>query len=99
MSKIVIKNKGFLRSYGYSSKSPDRTRHIALKNAILNSPEGYNGVMKKLNSVCVLNKNRNKEFSEIARQDKEYIKKKYKKTPKKTKSPKIKKQKNNKTRI
>jgi hypothetical protein len=84
MSKIIIKNEGFLRSYGYSSKSPDRTRHIALKKAIIGSPKGYSSVMKKLNAVQILNKNRNPEFSKIVGRDKEYIMKKFGKSPRKS---------------
>jgi ribosomal protein L14 len=63
--------KGSLTKYGYSSNSSLQERKLALSKAI--KAYGSTTVIRKLNAVCVLNKNTNPRVSRIFCADKKRI--------------------------
>lgn len=76
-SKIIIKDKGGLKKFNYSSKNKAIDRRISLLEAVKNS--SFSSIIKKLNAVSILNKNRNPKISKIFKSDMKYIQKIYKK--------------------
>lgn len=71
--KIIIKNKGDLKKFNYSSKNKEIDRRISLLKAVQNS--SFGSVIKKLNAVSILNKNKNPKVSKIFKKDMKYIQK------------------------
>jgi hypothetical protein len=67
--------KGSLGKYGYSAESSVQTRHAALKRAIKGISR--NSVIRKLNAVAVLQKNKNPGVSKIFRADQQWISKNF----------------------
>jgi len=75
-SRKVIKTplkKGALTKHGYSTKSPAKTRHTALRKAVKASTAGT--VIKRLNVLQVYNKNRSPKVAKIARSDMAFVRK------------------------
>ena len=62
---IKIKHKGSLKSIGYSSKLSDKDRGKVLVKAV--KEYGHGETVKKINALCVLNKN--KPIGEVYRRD------------------------------
>ena len=62
--------KGDLTQFGYSSKSPERSRHSAIKKAVKES--GAVTIERKLNALAVYNKNTNPKLSKEFKQDSLY---------------------------
>lgn len=69
--RIKISKDGALSSLGYSSNNSERSRHIALNKAI--KDYGYISVIRKLNALAVLNKNKNPRLSKIFRDDQRWV--------------------------
>jgi hypothetical protein len=65
--------KGALTKHGYSTKSPAKTRHTALRKAVKASTAGT--VIKRLNVLQVYNKNRSPKVAKIARSDMAFVRK------------------------
>lgn len=65
--------KGSLGKYGYSAESSVQTRHAALKKAV--NGISRNSVIRKLNAVAVLQKNKNPRISKIFRADQRWVSK------------------------
>ena len=65
--------KGDLTKYGYHLKSKSTTRHKALGKARKHYP--YATMIRKLNALSILNKNKNKTYSNKAKSDMNYLKK------------------------
>ena len=72
--KIKLK-KGSLTKHGYSSKKTERSRHISLKKAVLETSKTT--VVRKLNAVKILNKNTNPKVSKVFKLDQEWVQKKF----------------------
>ena len=62
--------KGDLTKFGYSSKSPERSRHSAIKKAVKES--GAVTIERKLNALAVYNKNRSPKLSKEFKSDSLY---------------------------
>ena len=73
--RIKIKHPDSLRHFGYREKAPESKRHSALDKAI--AMEGYQKTADRLIALQVLNSNTNPKFSNMAKQDHEYIEKKH----------------------
>lgn len=73
--KIPILKKNTLRQFGYSSFKTEEERHVALKKAV--KTLGYSAIIKKLNAVKILNKNRNPEVSKKFNKDMIWIQNKF----------------------
>lgn len=76
--KITNLGKGMLTQYGYSSELGPRKRHESIKKSV--ERYGPVSVMRKLNAVCVLLRNKSPEKSAILCSDKDWIIKNYSKT-------------------
>lgn len=63
--------KGDLKSFGYSSKNNDKSRHIAINKAV--KKYGKDSVIRKLNAVGILTKNTNPKVSLIFHKDMIYV--------------------------
>jgi hypothetical protein len=63
--------KGDLIRFGYSTKKSVRSRHISVGKAA--RAYGKGTIIKKLNAVAILNKNRNPVVSKIFREDMKYV--------------------------
>ena len=63
--------KGTLTQFGYSTKSSDRSRHIALNKAIKKLTEST--VIHKLNALKVLTKNKTPTLSKLYDSDIKWI--------------------------
>jgi len=73
-NKTLFKlKKGELTKYGYHLKSKSTTRHKALDKARKQYP--YATMIRKLNALAILNKNKNKTFSNKAKADMNYLRK------------------------
>jgi hypothetical protein len=68
---IPVLRKGSME--GYSTKSPLKTRHSALKRTL--RKYGFSSTIKKLNVLNVYNKTRNPKVSKTAIKDMNYIRK------------------------
>ena len=68
---IPILHKGSLE--GYSTKSPLKTRHSALKRSL--RKHGFSSTIKKLNVLNVYNKYKNPKVSKTAVKDMNYVRK------------------------
>lgn len=87
--RIIIKRKGDLTGLGYSTKKSASSRRKSLTRA--KNRYGYGSVVKKVNALCILNKNRSPKTSAIFCSDKKWLMSNYgkkRKTPRKT--PRIK---------
>ena len=62
--------KGDLTKFGYSAKSPERTRHSAIKKAVKKT--GAITIERKLNALAVYTKNRNPKLSKEFKEDSLY---------------------------
>ena len=70
--KLSPKHKGCLKKLGYSSRDVPEVRHKSLRRAV--QQYGKGNVVKKLNAICVLNKNRSPLISRTFCTDKKYVK-------------------------
>lgn len=68
---IPVLHKGSLE--GYSTKSPLKTRHSALKRTL--RKHGFSSTIKKLNVLNVYNKNKNPKVLKIVLKDMNYVRK------------------------
>lgn len=68
-------NKGTLRQYGYSTSKSAAERHDALEKAVHRYGKGV--VVKKLNAVRVLNRNRSPKSSTIFGRDMRWVQKNF----------------------
>jgi hypothetical protein len=71
MVNIRILNRGSLTSLGYHIDSPASERHRFLREAV--RIYGKTDLIRKLNAVSVLNRNRNPRASRIFHQDMLYV--------------------------
>jgi len=71
MTSIDITHKGSLKKFDYSPLLPQAKRRKALREAVL--AYGKDSVIKKLNAIAVLTKNKQPEHSEIYRADLHYV--------------------------
>ena len=67
--------KGTLTEYGYHFDKTPIARHRALNKAY--KAHGYAKIVRKLNAISVLNKNRDPNVTETAKEDMEWLKNKY----------------------
>ena len=70
---IAIKHPGSLKVFGYSPDEPERKRRTALREACKHY--GKDEVIRKLNAVAVLTKNRQPQNSAIYERDMEAVRK------------------------
>lgn len=76
--KITISKKGSLSKYGYSSSLNATKRHTALKKAVIKSSGGTRHeravrIMRRLNALSVLHKNKNPSLSRKFKADSNWI--------------------------
>jgi len=74
--KLFTLKKGSLIKYGYSVHSSAKIRHNALNNAI--KEYGYSTLIKKINAIRILSKNKSPKNSNIYTRDIKYLQNKYK---------------------
>ncbi len=65
--------QGTLRKHGYSSKAPSKARHESLSNAVIEF--GPTVVIRKLNVIATLSKNKNPELAAKFKGDSAWVKK------------------------
>ena len=70
------KEHGLLRSYGYSTHSTDRSRHIALSKASHNDPDKTLKVLRHLNLLA--NYQANPQIKQTMQKDVKYLSQKHK---------------------
>jgi hypothetical protein len=70
-----IKHEGSLTRLGYHEHEPAKSRHRALGKSVRKF--GYKKTTDKLIDLQVLNKNRNPEFSRVAKSDRSWLRTEY----------------------
>lgn len=71
--RIVIKHKGDLTKHGYRAKSSQKSRRRSLRKAV--AEQGRTHVVRKLNALSVLNRNRSPRLSITFRKDMQFVQK------------------------
>jgi len=70
---IAIKHPGSLKAFGYTPDESERKRRAALREAVKHF--GKDEVIRKLNAVAVLTKNKQPQNSSIYHRDMEAVRK------------------------
>ncbi len=73
--RIIVSKEHSLSKHGYSTTKSSSERHRSLSKAV--KEYGYGPIMKKLNAVYVLNRNKNPKMADKMQSDKIWLRKTY----------------------